>query len=148
MINSSEITVLNDIRERVEALTQAQFDWTGRRIDNEVAKGERIIGTVTNRATQGLYVLSLVLRTDSAVQEIQASAALEKNFEDEHRREASLLADLADVVREMFWAQAKIDRGCYERLTLCLRKDFTLVACKGHASPFSFLIDGPGAPEK
>lgn len=119
-IEVDAITVLNDIRERLAALTPNQLDWGARQI-TEQRPNETTIGAVTVPSTRALWVLFLWLQRQSELEKAMAETATEKTLEEDHQRQHALLNSLADVAREIFWAQAKVDLGYYKHTNVGLR---------------------------
>lgn len=93
-IEVSEITVLNDIRERLAALAPEQFDWARRNL-KPGPQSDKVVGEVTAIPTRALWVLSVALKAKAQLEEAKAEAATDSIAEDEHRRENALLTELA-----------------------------------------------------
>jgi hypothetical protein len=129
-IDLTTITVMNDIRERLLAITDAEVAWAYRRLDeiSPTKATDKVLGEVENPTTRALYVLSMKLAAASELESSKAKAALDQIMEDEHGRQAVLLHDLADASREIFWAQAKIDLNHYKATSLGVRANFVIIS--------------------
>lgn len=135
-IDLTTLTVMNDIRERLLALTDEEMAWAERTLATEKKrKKDRDIGEVTNPATRALYALSIKLAAESRLETSKSSVALDPIIQDEHSRQAVLLHDLADVSRELFWAQAKIDLAFYKFESLACRAGFVVTNRKPEGFP-------------
>jgi hypothetical protein len=129
-----DITVLNDLAERLQKITPAQIEATGRKLKDKSPmaprgkkKGEKVIGVVVAETTRALYTLVMALAAEEMLTEAQKLSAIDEIAERDHQEKAALLDMLGDVARELFWAQAKVDLGFHEKASIGLREGWTLV---------------------
>lgn len=132
MINIEDVTVLNDVRERLQAITQEQVDAALRRLNtkhkqDKDRKGESLIGVIESQVTRCLYTLWLMLEADARVRSALSQSATDENVEKDNREQSVILSMFAEVVKEVFWAQAKNDLGFHEDASVGIREDWTLV---------------------
>ena len=137
MINLEEITVFNDLRERLAQITPAQIAAVERRF--RPAAGA-VIGVVESVTTRAVYALWINLEVERDLEKARAKGASEEMAEQEHLQRAALLDIFADVAKELFWAQAKIDLGFLEIEGVGLRKGWQLIRHSGALSTFSAML--------
>lgn len=138
MIDLNDITVFNDIRERLATVTDAQITAIERRMERESDEDddeETVIGVVTSKATRGLYVLSRILGAEHMLEHAKAECAEDPVIADEHDEKAVVLDMLSDVARELFWAQAKIDLGFYEEENVGIRAGWVVIKVASRPNP-------------
>lgn len=139
MIDLNEITVFNDIRERLAAVTDSQITAIERKLERESNDedddGESVIGVVTSKATRGLYTLSRLLGAEHMLEHAKSACAEDSVIADEHDEKAVVLDILSDVARELFWAQAKIDLGFYEEENVGIRAGWEVTRIPDRPNP-------------
>ncbi len=135
-INLNDITVFNDIRIRLAAVTPEMLMATERRMQTSKSK---VVGRVDNLATRALFALSMNLHAESVIAAAQASACSSDTEEKEFTERAIILEVLSDVCRELFWAQAKQDIGLYENENIAVKKGWVLVREKSNPGPAELL---------
>lgn len=129
MIDLNEITVFNDIRERLAAVTDTQIEAIARKLKIEKMDNKKVkrIGRVESKATRALYALSRLLQAEHQLEHAKSDCAEEPDIAKDHEEKAVLLDMMADVARELFWAQAKIDLGFYKEENTGIRGDWEIV---------------------
>lgn len=148
MIELSELTILNDLRERLAALAPEELAGFERKLLKPVPAGSMIAGVVNNHTARGVFILASMLTTEGAVELARASAAHNADVEREHSERASMLATLAKVFGEIFWAQVKVDFAMFRHAHLTLHAGWTVVEVPcgpGHAGGgiIELLLGGP-----
>lgn len=136
MINLEDITVLNDIRDRLAQITPEQVHSAARRLDRD-DKSEAI-GVIESETTRALYTLAVVLTAEEALEEAKAKGAVDEMIEKDHLERAAVLDMLHDVVKNLFFTQAKTDLGFHQKESVSLSGGWTLV--KTRQSPPEGLI--------
>jgi hypothetical protein len=150
MINLDDVTVYSDLRERLSRITPEQIDAAARKFKVNDVDAKREIGTINSYTTRALYTLWRALVAEEALEKALAGSEIEEIAEKDHLQKATLLDMFADIARELFWAQAKIDLGFYDRVCCVgLRANWLLVkeAHEGPAGFGSFIASmgaGPG----
>lgn len=136
-INLDDITVFNDIRLRLAAVTPEMLETATRRL--RPSKNE-VIGSVDNMATRALFALYGALQADSRIALAQARSGMINPEEEKDLNERAVMLDvLSDVCRELFWAQAKQDIGLYENENISVKQGWTLVREKSSSGHQAFL---------
>ncbi len=138
-IKLEEITVFNDLRERLQSVTAEQITASERRmcVHHKHAPSEKVIGTVESITTKALYALWTRLQTESILEMAQSHHVVDEVKASDHKQKAAVLDMLGDVAKELFWAQAKVDLGFHEPTSVGIRPGWVLVV---HEES-----DGPGA---
>ncbi len=143
MIDLNEITVFNDIRERLAAVTDAQITAIERKLEKESDEDDddedAVIGVVQSKATRGLYTLSRILGAQHMLEHAKAACAEDPVIADEHEEKAVVVDILSDVARELFWAQAKVDLGFYEEENVGIRANWEVVRIPDRPNPHAIM---------
>jgi hypothetical protein len=132
-----DITVYNDIRERLAQITPHQIEAAHRKLSAGKVPPEDLIGVIENQSTKALYALWHLLEAESELEKAKAKGSSDENEEDAHRQNAALASMFEGVVGELFWAQARIDLGYYVEHDVGLRSGWRLV--KEHRKTPAFL---------
>ncbi len=136
MIDLNEITVFNDIRERLAAMTPERIAAIGRKLKKYlIDEDDQVIGVIESDSTRALYVLSRELSNAHMLEHAKADCAEDETIAEELNQRAAALDSLADVARELFWAQAKTDLGFYGECDLAIKTGWRLVETPEELSP-------------
>jgi hypothetical protein len=127
MIKLEDITVYNDIRERLAQVTPQQVEASLRRMPPGNVSPDDLIGVIQNPTTKALYTLWLILEAEAELEQAKSHGSHDETEELAHAQQAALVGMWEDVVGELFWAQAKIDLGFHERHDVGLRSGWRLV---------------------
>lgn len=144
-IKLQEVTVFNDINERLLLVTDEQIAACERRLNKGMAKrGEEVIGVVESVTTRALFTLWRNIDAEKEFEKSRAMSAVDEIAEKGHNEKAVFLDMLSDVLDELFWAQAKIDAGFFELENLAMRGEWKIVRMRkqGPASLMAHLL-GP-----
>lgn len=125
MITLEDITVLNDIQAWLARVTPEQVQAAGRRLDPDDTNP--VIGVIESETTRALYTLSVMLSAEEALEEAKAKGATDEMIENDHMERAAVLDMLRDVVRMMFFSQAKTDLGFNKKEGVGLRSGWVLI---------------------
>lgn len=123
------LTVLNDIRERLLALTPQHLDWAERSLKVPTPQ-EKSLGVVHSPAARSLYALHAMLRAESSTAMACATSEIDEVVADERKRSAAVLSQIADAACSLFWSQAKADLGIYVGGCFHLRRGFVVTDCQ------------------
>ncbi len=142
MVNIADVTVLNDLIEKLKEITPEQIEGISRKLNKEVGEvkpGETVIGVIELETTRALYALGRLLRAQEGMEDAKANAAMDETSEADHRSRAAVFDMFEDVARQLFWVQAKIDLGFHEKESVGVRANWTLVKTKEGDSPTAAL---------
>jgi hypothetical protein len=128
VIDVLDVTVFNDIRERLTRVTPEQIEAAGRRLTKERSRRFAGIGVVEKISTRALWTLSQLLAADALLLMAKSRLAVDEEEEAESMSQAAILGMFKECVTEMFWAQAKLDLGFHESVSVSLQEDWEL--CK------------------
>lgn len=137
MINIEDISLFNDIRERLSAITDEQIDGADRKLAERTK--EPVIGTLESRLTRALHALTEALEAETGLEIAKARAEMDETRERDHLEKAAVLDMFADVAKEMFFAQAKLDLGFHKIEAVGLRRGWLLVNVKHNHGPAGFV---------
>lgn len=128
MTHQMELTVLNDLCERLKAISAEHIEAAARHLKPR-KKDETAIGELTSPATRAIYALWVSLTAQEKLCHARAELLTGPELEAESKHDEALYDMLGDAAREIFWAQAKIDLGFYEADCQCvgLRAGWQLV---------------------
>lgn len=147
MINLEDLTVLNDLLPRLRSITPEQIEAASRRLSKKTSKAkEKAIGIVEVETTRALYALGGILGAEEAIARANAATAISEEDERGFQEQAALLDMLGDVVKELFWAQARLDLGFYEDMSIGIREGWELVRDERSQSQHGFLATLGGLP--
>ncbi len=139
MISIENITVLNDIQERLKEMTETAIEGVARRM-SPPKENEKALGTVTQPSTRALYALWQKLYYESAQEALLAQTVPDVEIEADHSQRSVIAASLADVVKELFWSQAKSDLGLWKASTVGLRHGWIIVEASAERNPLAGLL--------
>ncbi len=125
MVKLEDITILNDIRERLGLVTAEQIELVKTRLD-PIAKGEKKVGEIAG-PTQALWALSIVLGGEREMHKARAMELVDPQINEDHKQQMMIASELEDVVKEMMWAQARTDTGFWKACCLGMRSNWMLV---------------------
>jgi hypothetical protein len=132
-VKIDDVTVFNDIRERLLRITPEQVAATERRLadtDSMHLSDLEDIGVITSYTTRALYTLGNALSAEEALELAKAKNSTSEIDEKDHMAQAAILDMLSDAVRQVFWAQAKLDLGFHECASVGMRSNWRLVKMK------------------
>ncbi len=138
MITIENITVLNDIQERLKEITEAEIAGAARRM-SPPKENEKTLGKITQPSTRALYALWQKLFYDSAHEQLLAHTVPDVEVEADHSQRSVIAASLGDVVKELFWAQAKSDLGLWKATSVGIRHGWTIVEASTDKNPLAGL---------
>jgi hypothetical protein len=123
----TDITGLNDIQARLEAITPAQMQAMDRRslpLDNET---DQRIGVITSESSRALFTLASLLIAEHETEDALSHIVIEVEEEEDHNNRSVLARELADVVRELQWFQMRSELGFWKAANIGIRKGWILV---------------------
>lgn len=139
VIDVLDVTVFNDIRERLTRVTPEQIEAAGRRLNKERGRRLPVIGVVEKASTRALWTLSQLLAADALLLMAKARLAVDEEEEAESMSQAAILDMFKECVREIYWAQAKLDLGFHEsNVSVGMQENWEL--CKAQNEPPAGLI--------
>lgn len=143
IIELSELTILNDLRERIAALSPEELAGFERKLLKPVPAGAKAAGCVKNETARRVFLLASILQTQNGLELMHATAAFNADIEREHNEKASMLAVLAVVFSDIFWAQVKVDLAIFRHAHLTLHAEWTVVegSCGGRGHGGDGLIE-------
>lgn len=121
------LSVINDLKERLSLITPDQIAACGRRHHAKTVH-DKEIGIIEADGTRALCALWKLLEAEAALETARADGAVEEEIEKSHREQHSILDNLSDVARELWWTQAKMDVGFYQCLAISIRQGWVLVS--------------------
>jgi hypothetical protein len=127
VFNLAEMSIYLDLKDRLMRVTPQQIEESGRRLKPNKAPKGRVIGEVTQTSTRALWTLSRLLTAEIALERALAAGAPDEISERDHKQKAALLDMFDDVAGQLWWAQAKIDLGFYEEVSVGVRAGWLLV---------------------
>src|SRR5262249_46190282 len=89
---------------------------------------------VESQATRALWALTMILVAEENLEAALAVKEVDQLKEKEHRERSAFLDMLSDVSRALFWSQAKVDIGFYEKVSVGLRTGWKMVKEKNNRS--------------
>lgn len=125
-INLEDVTIYNDLRDRLLKISPEQVAAAERRL-TKIEPRESELGTIHSDVTRALYTLWITLRAESVLEAAKAGNQIDETAEKDHIQQAAVLDMFSDVARELFWAQAKLDVGFHEQTTVGVRTGWTMV---------------------
>lgn len=112
-INLDEITILNDIRERLSQITLEDIAACNRRLE-KACEHDKVVGTITKSSTMALWTLGCKMSTAMAAELVSARQANDEKVDQSHQEQAAIYDEMEDVLKDMFWAQARSDVGFWK----------------------------------
>lgn len=134
----SNIPILFEVEAAAQDLQEADFQRCERSL-RPVADGERLIGEIHSDDLRRLWVLAFAWSGKQA--DYMCRAVFDSSSEQESqdfKEEASRYEEMSDLVREIFWTQARAEFGgkTWSERGLGIRTGFQLVAeIKEHGPP-------------
>ncbi len=125
MVKLEDITVLNDIRERLGTITVDQIELVKTRLD-DAGKDDSVIGPVAE-PTRALWALSIILHSEREMHKARAMELNDLQITEDHKQLAMIASEMEDVVKELMWAQARTDLGFWKLCCLGMRQNWLLV---------------------
>lgn len=140
MIDIQEITVLNDIRERLAQIGDEEIATCERRLTPHKS-GEEELGVIAVKSTRAIWVLAHILGNEKAIAMAQSKMANSQELANSLMQQATILDELQDVALEIFWAQAKTDLGRWKADDrISLRKGWMLIHTPEPTNPLAKLL--------
>lgn len=137
MIDFEQITILNDLKERLLAVTEEQIGFAAAKLEPPLS-GERALGRLSD-ATITLWTLSMILTSEISLQKALGGSLVDPAVAEEHTERGMILDEIDDVVQELMWAQARNDTGFWKPVGIGIRAGWELVEMKDDKSPMAFL---------
>lgn len=148
-IELSELTILNDLRERIAALSPEELAGFERKLLKPVPAGAKVAGYVKNETARRVFILGSILQTQNGMELMRATAAYNADIESEANEKAAMLGTLAKVFSEIFWSQVKVDLAIFRHAHLALHADWAVVegSCGGVSGGIiELMLDGRPRP--
>lgn len=146
MIDIEEITMFNDMRERLLAVTDNQVEIAASRL-NPAGEGEKSVGIIAP-ATRALWTLAMTLEAEILMETSHARSLIDDTRVRDHEERSMVAQQIKDIVLELMWAQSRSDTGYWAKgSSIGLRADWQLVEMKDSKSPnLGRLMAGLGLP--
>jgi hypothetical protein len=136
-----DITIFNDIRERLELITDEQIGMVSNRMQEPVAEGEIPVGIV-DRSTRALWTLTVVLAGEVALESARSVALIDDALIADHTQRMLIAEQILEVTKNLMWAQARSDLGFWKKSSIGIRKEWLLVEVPESNSPLEKLLKG------
>ncbi len=142
MVNIANITALNDLQEKLRGITADHLTAFERKSD-ALEKDDTVIGCITSEETRALFALRKMMVVESKAEMLKAESAVEEANETEFLSRSCIAQELADVVGELCWFQARSELGYWKRGNIGIRKGWTLVSmAEGSDNPLIQIMHG------
>lgn len=132
-INLEDFTILCDIKERLQAITQEQVDLKATRL-SKMEEGETQFGIASDLCKR-LWTLADILSYEGHMEIAMSGKLADPKIIEDHKQRALIARELHDVANELLWAQSRNDNGYWADVSVAIREGWVLVSCPESGAP-------------
>ena len=141
----SSLTILNDLRDRLAALTPEEMAAYERKLLRPMPAGHTVVGEI-GPTLRRMFALCAKLMIASNLESLKSAAADNVDIEREKKEKSVLLSILGNAFKEIFWAQVKVDLAVYRPAHLAIYEGWIIAdgpcTAGGHEGIINALFGG------